>query len=73
MSNFPPVPSAAPLSKQRAMAASRAAEFLQPDDSASNLGSTASWNLLGEQPAQAPKAPPPCLNRDQQPPAAGEV
>ena len=55
------------------MAASRAAEFLQPDDSASNLGSTASWNLLGEQPAQAPKAPPPCLNRDQQPPAAGEV
>ena len=68
MSNFPPVSSAAPLSKQRAMAASRAAEFLRPEDSASNLGSTTSWTMMGDssvpdasQPAQAPKAPPPSL------------
>ena len=52
MSKFPQVSSAALLSKQRAMAASRAAEFLQPEDSASNLGSTASWSVLGEQTAE---------------------
>ena len=50
------------------MAASRAAEFLRPEDSASNLGSTTSWTMMGDgsvpdvgQPAQAPKAPPPSL------------
>ena len=56
MSKFPPASSApAPLIKQRAMAASRAAaaEFMKPEDRASMVGSTPSWSLLHEQPGQA--------------------
>lgn len=69
MSNFPPsfprstFPSA--QSRQQAMASSRAADWIGPDDSASATGSAVSWSVVqegGAQPARiqypAPKPPP---------------
>ena len=69
---FPPgYPTASTLARQKAMAQARAFDQqVAPDDSASNLGSTASWSVVqgaGQQAAsssmgpdvQVPKAPPP--------------
>ena len=58
---FPPA-FPAPLDRQRAMAAARMAETVQPDDSASAVGSTCSWQYAGDASAQVPghpKAAPP--------------
>eukprot|EP00435_Cladocopium_sp_Y103_P035049 s2550_g9.t1 len=47
MSRFPPAyPAPAPLARQQAMAAARAADIVHPDDSASRVGSTTSWHVF---------------------------
>ena len=69
MSNFPPIP--APMVRQQAMAAARAADTVHPGDSASMVGSTTSWNVVRDEtvPQAAPpassKAPPPLLHGSQ--------
>ena len=47
-------------SRQQAMASSRAAEWISPDDSASATGSAASWSVVQEGVSSACKDPVPC-------------